>query len=493
MKKIFISLSMVFLALSLFADPAIYAPTLLAPADGAANRVPNVQLDWDAVAGAVSYKIELSTDSTFATTHKFSTAVTAYNTSELLFGAQYWWRVKAIGFSDSSGWSNVRTFTVIDKVTILAPVDSAIQRLVKMQVKWTAISGVTFYEWEVDSALTFDSPLHRTGSIVAPATETFTSQLYFGQPYYLRMRTGHALDTCSWSPVVMFTTLNDFVLRKPTDGSVESIPTPTLKWKYTGSTHYEIAMATDSAMTAPFYFTADSSTTEFGFFDTTSYVVAPALMFGTQYFWTVRAMNAFDTTGWMIPWRFTTLDTVILEKPVNADLSASTLPKFEWKHITGISEYLLVYDTNAGFSNPTHISAGPDSSYTMTTHLEGLTKYYWKVHAITAVDTTTSGVWNFKTVSGIGMNDNLLIHDNISLYPNPCRGKLTVDIMSHSAGHISLSVSNILGQNVMLRELLLKKGRNISSLDFEKLPTGIYMITLQNGTERVTRKISLDK
>jgi uncharacterized protein (TIGR03067 family) len=89
------------------------APTLTSPADNATYVSSPAFLQWNAVATAESYKLEVSTSSTFATVaHSDSTLTVPYKSvAGLGFSTLYYWRVRAKNALGYSSWSSTFKFT----------------------------------------------------------------------------------------------------------------------------------------------------------------------------------------------------------------------------------------------------------------------------------------------------------------------------------------------------------------------------------------------
>jgi len=86
-------------------------PQLQLPTENSTNVSLNPTLSWSSVVGAVSYRIQISTDSNFTNLH--SNIVESSNNvilSGLLPQTQYWWRVCAKDLTDSTAWSIPRYF-----------------------------------------------------------------------------------------------------------------------------------------------------------------------------------------------------------------------------------------------------------------------------------------------------------------------------------------------------------------------------------------------
>jgi len=90
------------------------APQLTAPADRASGVSANVELRWQAVAGATAYWVQVATSSSFVTTVVDAPTLTAprYQASALADNTTHFWRVAASNAVGPGAWSVVRRFTV---------------------------------------------------------------------------------------------------------------------------------------------------------------------------------------------------------------------------------------------------------------------------------------------------------------------------------------------------------------------------------------------
>ena len=91
------------------------APTLSSPADGELNvRANPTPLIWNASTGALTYNIQVSRVSDFATLVLDSSGITA--TADSVYGllpiTLYYWRVRAANAAGNGAWSQIRSFTI---------------------------------------------------------------------------------------------------------------------------------------------------------------------------------------------------------------------------------------------------------------------------------------------------------------------------------------------------------------------------------------------
>jgi len=91
---------------------------------------------------------------------------------------------------------------------------------------------------------------------------------------------------------------------------------------------------------------------------------------------------------------------------------------------------------------------------------------------------------SINITSNVGLTD-LLSKSNVSMYPNPTRGILHVNLSEYKSQVIKMSVYNTKGQVVINREILKKS----SDVDLSSLPQGIYVVELKNGVNKTSSRI----
>ena len=98
-------------SISIVAAPL--APTLVSPADNATSQATNLSLSWNAAAGATSYRLQISTSNTFATTNVDSSGIslTLFNVHGLSTSTTYFWRVSGRNLGGQGPYSATRQFT----------------------------------------------------------------------------------------------------------------------------------------------------------------------------------------------------------------------------------------------------------------------------------------------------------------------------------------------------------------------------------------------
>ncbi|MBM4159374.1 MAG: T9SS type A sorting domain-containing protein, partial [Ignavibacteria bacterium] len=104
------------------------APVLLSPANNSTGISLTPALDWDSVSSASVYHVQVSLDSTFATTvinDSVNAPATIYNvgSGKLSPLTKYYWRVDASNIVGTSPWSTVWNFTTLYDPTLLTQIN----------------------------------------------------------------------------------------------------------------------------------------------------------------------------------------------------------------------------------------------------------------------------------------------------------------------------------------------------------------------------------
>ncbi|MFM2207042.1 MAG: hypothetical protein RL213_1017 [Bacteroidota bacterium] len=373
---------------------------LTAPLDGAANQPLDVLLDWASVQGITNYDYELDTVNTFNSPVYYYGSVTAASqvyTSNLLFGATYYWRVRARHSADTTQWSASRMFKTVNTVALMAPVQGAVNVPPDVLLDWSVVSGAGDYEYQYDTVPDFTSTV-LFSAFTGNVSQANASNLYFSTLYYWRARALHSTDTSDWSTVRTFTTTDLITQVAPVTGALNVPADVLLDWTpLSGIASYEFQYDTTADFNSPYFYTGNTGNV--------SQVNAVQLLFGTTYHWRVRGMHATDTTSWSTVRTFTTTDTLYLTAPVPGAVNVTPDVLLDWSPLSGITGYEYEFDTLPDFSSPVNRTGtvGNTSQYSTFELFYGRT-YYWHVRAFHSYDTTSwSAVRSFTTGSYVNL------------------------------------------------------------------------------------------
>jgi len=503
MKRVILSLFSLIMTIGLMAQPDVYTPTLKSPADSAENRVPNLTLSWNAVAGSLNlmYQLQIDTSLEFSSPLKVDTTqllLTGYVTHELRFGQKYYWRVRAIDGGQTSYWSTVWFFIVLDQATLSKPSNNQTDQSPNVSLEWkntvtqngtdVPITGIRFWDYQLDSVNTFDSPFMKEGTTTVSVLKAATSNLLFNEKYYYRVRIRHNLDTTLWCPAWAFTIVDKVTLQAPNNDAKDQSINAQIRWKnVTGLLGFEYQLALDQNFTNLIFQNEVD----------TNMVNCSMLLFGEKVYWRIRCRSAVDTSSWSNPRNFTVINSVILKFPTDTLTNVDIKPKFQWTGQTGITGYELQLDSTLFFLNPVldYKPNSTDLSYTMTKKLQGLKTYYWRMRAFSdgsIPDTTAwSEPWSFTTTNSEGIDQPG--SNTCSIYPNPAGGKIFVKTQTNGSSMIHFDLVDLLGKTVLTRELTTSSGTTVNEIALDNMNKGIYIIRLTINGKTINQKLIVNR
>lgn len=89
--------------------------------------------------------------------------------------------------------------------------------------------------------------------------------------------------------------------------------------------------------------------------------------------------------------------------------------------------------------------------------------------------------------------ESFLPVNQISLYPNPARDILNLEVTLFAAEHISISISNQLGQQVYHKpETLMGAGKFSVPVEVKDFPSGMYILSLNSGNRVSVKKFVVE-
>jgi hypothetical protein len=288
---------------TIVAAPSV--PTLITPANGAANQALSLTLTWNKTNTAATYDLQYCTDVNFASNVTNSAALTdtAQAISGLTNETTYYWRVKANNAGGSSTWSPARSFTTIVAApsvpTLSLPADNAVSQELSPTLSWEAVNGGPSYNVQVATTSAFTSTIRNDTTL---ATSKALNGLANSTDYYWRVRAINAGGVSAWSTARKFTTIAAApatpTLSSPDNGLSNVTLAPTLSWSASaGAVTYHVQLATGSDFAT---IVAQDSTLS------GQSKVFSGLTAVTDYAWRVRAKNAGGVSAWSATRTFST-------------------------------------------------------------------------------------------------------------------------------------------------------------------------------------------
>lgn len=176
-------------------------PTLREPDDNESDTDLFLVFLWEDYKGASDYVFEISFTEDFSIPVSSFSDSTSTSYQMKYYGRDYYWRVKALHAADDSDWSDVRTLTTVNDVTLISPENEAVDVQSCPKYDWAEIIGAGGYELWLDSDPDFSDPTK--GMTELPSYQC-SSPLEKKTMYYWKVRSLTSLDTSSWSPVWSF-------------------------------------------------------------------------------------------------------------------------------------------------------------------------------------------------------------------------------------------------------------------------------------------------
>jgi hypothetical protein len=89
---------------------------------------------------------------------------------------------------------------------------------------------------------------------------------------------------------------------------------------------------------------------------------------------------------------------------------------------------------------------------------------------------------NFSACAPLPLSENsenkIFLTENVTIFPNPGYDIVNIIIDHPETENYSISISNILGQNIIKQNNLAIKGSSTTSIDISPFPSGVYFITI---------------
>jgi subtilisin-like proprotein convertase family protein len=96
---------------------------------------------------------------------------------------------------------------------------------------------------------------------------------------------------------------------------------------------------------------------------------------------------------------------------------------------------------------------------------------------------------NFCKVTPSALHSSDNVFTALKIYPNPAKGFVTVDLAGSVNGETTYELFDVQGRKVISKV----SSTNLETLNIENLSDGIYMLTIQNGSNKTTKKLMINK
>lgn len=391
------------------------APTLSFPQNNATNMPLSFTFDWNDVAGASWYQIQVATDQNFQNkvvdVPGLNNSAYTVLTGILANNMTYYWRVNAGNSGGTSPWSDVWSFSTVPAppaAPILSyPANGATNIPVNVTLRWFKISNVLNYNVQVSQNSSFTQIVvneYPTDSLYTIPTGTLSGTTM----YYWRVSATNIGGTGPFSETRNFTTAvappaAPLLLSPLNNSTGVAISGVLFDWSNSpGANSYRIQIALSSDFGTTF---VNTTVTSSQYTHNT-----PAFAYNTIYYWRVRASNAGGDGVWSQVWSFTTTVATppapTLIYPANGATNIPLTPTMDWSDVSGATSYRLQISTSSSFSPLVLNIVVNQSEYLVPSGvLQGYTQYYWRVASINSGGQGSySASRNFTTVQTFNLN-----------------------------------------------------------------------------------------
>ena len=262
------------------------APLLAMTPNGSTGISTNPTLSWNASAGATSYELQVSTDSSFASTTFDRPSLTSRSQviNGLSAGSTYYWRVNASNVSGTSAWSGTWGFTTVGSPsappapTPAGPASSSTGVPLTVGLSWKVSTGAISYRLQLSSDSTFATSKCDTSGLTA--TSDSINGLSYSTKYFWRVNATNSSGTSEWSTVWNFTTMTGApslpALINPANGATGVSTCPEFVWGSSpGAANYILNIG-DNPIAPTYSYTS-----------TDTFLTVSGLSKGTTYYWNI--------------------------------------------------------------------------------------------------------------------------------------------------------------------------------------------------------------
>jgi hypothetical protein len=386
------------------------APVIDSPADGDTFNFPTepVLFDWQPLAGAKSYTLEIDDDDQFILPTTFTTNNTNFTLTEPpTINQTFWWRLRATSSTGGvvSDWTIPRQYTYAWPTvpTLLTPPDAVGTPIRDITFSWSPVVGAKTYQIQVSPNGDWDNNVVVNQDVKSTKFNTLVN-LDNGS-YFWRVRAKDAKSPANnggWSTEWQFTRnwpQHPNELAPFYDGvTIPVVGVPTLRWTPVPlASHYEVLIGDDQNFPAGSYDTCFTNRTQLTPYARTQGLGGepggcnwgpPSL--GTTYYWKVRAIDdtgdilgIFSETNAPSTWRFIySGDIPTLLTP--ADGATVQTPTLTWAAVDNIEKYVVTIKDSGGTTVDSQVTYA--TSYTPDALLDEADEpFSWYVTTIDGV------------------------------------------------------------------------------------------------------------
>ncbi|MEM6396870.1 MAG: proprotein convertase P-domain-containing protein [Bacteroidota bacterium] len=171
----------------------------------------------------------------------------------------------------------------------------------------------------------------------------------------------------------------------------------------------------------------------------------------------------------------------LLQPEDNATIT-DIVPTFEWSAVPNATSYTLQFSGNESFTNIFFEEVLTGTTYAWEP--EEIGTFFWRVTAINECGAATTGAFSASVLTSVYELSN---GRSVSIYPNPAREDVFVELAGNWNGDLSARLLTLDGK--IVKEYILAGQVGRQPVDLSSIPGGTYLLELQQGTDRVVERI----
>jgi hypothetical protein len=96
---------------------------------------------------------------------------------------------------------------------------------------------------------------------------------------------------------------------------------------------------------------------------------------------------------------------------------------------------------------------------------------------------------NFTVVGSLGVTDIAL--SDLALYPNPNNGQFTISFTANAGEDVNVAMYDVRGRLINSKDYTNNASNFSETLDYRNLSAGMYFVTITNGNQQTTKKLTI--
>ena len=181
-------------------------PNLISPTNGSNILTLTPTLDWSDVTGAISYTVQVATDTNFINLAVNQSGLTGSQylvpTGALTGNTTYYWRARAVNEAGPGPWSvrwYFRVVTIPPAPNLVAPPNNSTNQPPTVILDWDSLASASSYRIQIATDSLFNSMIYDTSGVTRSYLQMRPFILFANVKYFWRINAVNLAGTGPWS------------------------------------------------------------------------------------------------------------------------------------------------------------------------------------------------------------------------------------------------------------------------------------------------------